>query len=262
MSDVCRLSSVDFRDLAWFYLDVRAIPVRRQLPDVLAGELELRIRAGEWEVGARLPTEVELVSQYGMSRSTVRAAVKSMERQGLVSTHQGRGTFLADMSTIHTGMQKLSSITATIAETGHDPDMVYHHRRLRRARPDEQVRFELGPDDEVLDIQRRILADGVTVAYSYDVLPRWVLPTEFRPRDLSGSVFAFLAENGGPEPVRAVSEVHAVDRPDVGWGEERGEHRLFVLLDQLHRDRASLPVMHSRSYFIEGRFTFTVVRTT
>jgi len=237
-------------------------PVRRKLPEVLASGLKSRILAGEWAAGQRLPTEAELGNEYGLSRSTVRTAVKALESQGLLSIQQGRGTFLADVSMIRTGMQELRSITATIADTGRQPGMHYHHRTLRRAQPEEQQRFALAPGELVLDIQRRILADGITVAYSYDTLPRWVLPADFRPRDLTGSVFAFLALHGGPKPIRAVSEVHAVDRPDIGWGDEAGKHKLFVLLDQLHCDRTNRPVMHSRSYFIEGRFTFTVIRTT
>ena len=53
-----------------------------------------------------------------------------------------------------------------------------------------------------------------TVADSYDVLPRWVLPTAFRPFDLTGSVFALLAATNGPVPVRVVSEVHALHSRD------------------------------------------------
>jgi len=40
----------------------------------------------------------------------------------------------------------------------------------------------------------------------------------------------------------------------IGWG--------LVLLDQLHYDKQDRPFMHSRSYFIEGLFTFTVLRST
>jgi len=39
-----------------------------------------------------------------------------------------------------------------------------------------------------------------TVAYSYDVLPWWVLPAAFRVSGLSGSVFALLATTNGPVP--------------------------------------------------------------
>jgi len=53
-----------------------------------------------------------------------------------------------------------------------------------------------------------------TVAYSYDVLPRWVLPAAFRPSDLTGSVLALLRATNGPVPVRVVSEVHALHSRD------------------------------------------------
>jgi len=53
-----------------------------------------------------------------------------------------------------------------------------------------------------------------TVAYSYGVLPRWVLPATFRVSGLSGSVLALLAATNGPVPGRAVSEVHALHSRD------------------------------------------------
>ncbi len=101
-----------------------------------------------------------------------------------------------------------------------------------------------------------------TVAYSYGVLPRWVLPATFRVSGLSGSVFALLTTTNGPVPVRALSEVHAVHSGAIGWGPQADDHQLFVLLDQLHYDKQDRPFMHCRSYFIQGLFTFTVLRST
>jgi len=101
-----------------------------------------------------------------------------------------------------------------------------------------------------------------TVAYSYDVLPRWVLPATFRVSGLTGSVFALLATTNGPVPGRAVSEVHAVHSRAIRWGPQTDDHQLVVLFDQLHYDKQDQPFMHSRSYFIEGLFTFTVLRST
>jgi len=209
-----------------------------------------------------LPTEAQLGEQYRVSRSTVRQAIKSLEGHGLVTSLHGKGTYLSSRSLIHAGMQELRSITATIAERGLTPGMSYHHRRLRPSTREEQERFVLEAGAQVLDIQRRILGDGETVAYSYDVLPRWVFPAVFRPSDLTGSVFALLAATNGPVPVRAVSEVHAVHSDAIGWGPQAGDHQLFILLDQFHYDKQDRPFMHSRSYFIEGLFTFTVLRST
>ena len=48
----------------------------------------------------------------------------------------------------------------------------------------------------------------------------------------------------------------------IGWDEDDNrEDRLYVLLDQMQYDEASRPFMHSRSFFLEGKFNFTVIRT-
>ncbi len=232
------------------------------LPTRLANDLRARLNRNEWHAGEKLPTESELCTEYGVSRATVRQALRSLGSDGLIVVKQGRGSFVSEQSMIRAGMQELSSITSTIREMGHEPGMVYHHRVVRVASDDEIETFQLQPGDEVLDIRRRILADGVVVAYSYDVLPRWAFPKDFKPSDLTGSVFGALGELGGPVPDWGVAHVHAVLSSDVAWDSDSAEKELYVLLDQLQYDTENRPFMHTLSYFIEGRFNFTVVRTT
>lgn len=235
---------------------------RTALPVRLADELRGRLAAHEWSPGEQLPTEADLVDTYGVSRATVRQALKTLEARGLIVTRRGRGSFAADVGTIHAGMQELKSISATIAEMGHRPGMRYHHRVLRSATTDEQDMFGIGPEEQVLDIQRKIMADDIVVAYSYDVLPRWVFPPDFRPKDLTGSVFGFLSNHQGPTAVRALANVKAVNDLSIAWDGALEPGDLFLLLDQLHFDEQNRPFMYTRSYFIEGRFAFTVLRTT
>jgi GntR family transcriptional regulator len=228
----------------------------------VAENLRERLSKREWSAGEQMPTEAELVATYGVSRATVREALKTLTNQGLIITRRGRGSFVASDSTIRAGMQELSSITSTIRDMGQTPEMIYHHRLLRPATAEEREAFDLAEDDpEVLDIQRKILADGRVVCYSYDVLPRWVFPPDFKPDDLTGSVFAFLGDHDGPKPLRALAKVHAVAHPDVAWDEDYDDDQLFVLLDQMHYDDRGRPFMHTTGYFVEGRFNFTVVRT-
>jgi len=233
----------------------------KTLPTQMADDLRNRLAKREWRQGDQLPTEADLVNEYGVSRASVRQALKTLENRGLIITKHGRGSFVADDAMIRAGMQELTSITSSIAEMGHVPGMIYHHRIIRPARATEREMFDLTPSDEVLDIQRKILADNITVAYSYDILPRWAFPRNFEPEQLTGSVFAYLAAHNGPTPVRALSRVHAVAHPQVAWDEDFTDDQLFVLLDQLHFDQQARPFMHTTSYFIEGRFNFTVVRT-
>lgn len=71
---------------------------KREIPDArpryrqVADELMARLAAGEWPVGAMLPTETELCAGFNVSRHTVREALRLIEEAGLVQRRQGSGT--------------------------------------------------------------------------------------------------------------------------------------------------------------------------
>lgn len=239
----------------------RTLPERQSLTQLLITDLRARMRALEWEPGSRLPSEAELSAEYGVSRTTVRQALGSLESAGLIVSRQGSGSYVTDAGTIHAGMQELRSITDVIRAQGHEPDMAYRSVQWREPRPEETESLGLEPDERVLDIQRAFLADGRTVAYSFDAIPEGILPDDLDPGEVEGSVFAFLESRAGVVPVRAIAEVHAVSEPDVAWGDDPPEQPIYVFLDQIHYDLGGRPTMHSRTYFIEGRFSLVVVRT-
>lgn len=68
-------------------------PVRRS--DALVDDLVERIVAGDIDSGSAMPTEPALCSAYGVSRTVVREAVKSLEEKGLVTAFQGIGTLVS-----------------------------------------------------------------------------------------------------------------------------------------------------------------------
>ena len=70
----------------------RASRARRQrLNEVLISSLVTRIVSGEYSSGDRLPTEIELGDEFGVSRTVVREAAKVLEDKGLVYIRQGQG---------------------------------------------------------------------------------------------------------------------------------------------------------------------------
>ena len=71
-----------------------ATVMRLTLADATAAQLETRIGHHEWPVGTRLPTETELMSELGVGRSTVREAIRTLARVGLVQVRQGDGTYV------------------------------------------------------------------------------------------------------------------------------------------------------------------------
>ena len=66
----------------------RSEEVRRQIEDA--------IKSGDFAPGERLPSERELVETFGVSRVSVREAIRSLEAIGLVRVYHGRGAFVND----------------------------------------------------------------------------------------------------------------------------------------------------------------------
>lgn len=76
----------------------------------LVNLLRDRIARGEYRCGDRLPSEAQLCRAYGISPMTVRRAINTLVEQGVVTTTQGRGTFVSPL--------KLSRVTFALEEFG------------------------------------------------------------------------------------------------------------------------------------------------
>lgn len=76
----------------------------------IAEDLQARIAEGQWEVGAFLASEPELASKYGVSRETLRAALRQLENAGLIARRKGQGTRVVRLQPVQEFHTKLSSI--------------------------------------------------------------------------------------------------------------------------------------------------------
>ncbi len=68
--------------------------IRTHLADVVAGNLKKLIKSGSYKTGDKLPSEPELMQQFGVGRSSIREAVRILANCGLVEVKQGLGTFV------------------------------------------------------------------------------------------------------------------------------------------------------------------------
>ncbi|MCD9024586.1 FadR/GntR family transcriptional regulator [Cohnella silvisoli] len=73
---------------------------RTKLVDDVVIQLQKTISSGELQYGEKIPTEPELMQQFGVGRSTIREAVRVLVHAGLLEKKQGFGTFLSANSVI------------------------------------------------------------------------------------------------------------------------------------------------------------------
>ncbi len=221
-------------------------------------DIRRRLVDGEWTTGARLPTEQALTVEYGVSRATVRSAMSGLETLGLVRSQQGSGTFaVASSQAVRGDLRFLDSMSATIERNGMTATSEFRPAVTRQATDEEQTRLDVAEGEELLCTAREIRADGSLVAYSSEIVPLGLLG-DFDPEEGIGTSMLKFLDGHGIGPMVAEAELHAsVDHPDFE-GSDAGS--LYLRLDQLHRDGGGRPVMWSSSYFLEGRFTFGLLR--
>ncbi len=174
------------------------VPAYNQLANILEQQIagltdEQRARA--------LPSEGEMSRQYGLSRITVRQALKSLEAKGLVYSAQGRGSFPTVPRV--KGISGFHSFTSEVLRNGQLPGT----RILATAEVDglpAEVTGKLSvpeaEDGPQVHLRRLRLIDGVPIAVEDAWLPRALFP-EIDPADFTdGSLYALLADRWGLEP--------------------------------------------------------------
>ncbi len=124
----------------------------------LLGVLRGRIESGEIGVGDRLPSEADLVSDFGVSRTTARRALDELRRQGLVRREPGRGTFLASPR-LRSNLVYLHSFSEEIERWGYTPGARLVSREERAAGEEVAARLEIEVGERVLFVRRLRLAD-------------------------------------------------------------------------------------------------------
>lgn len=73
---------------------------RKSLAQEVADQLRAAIIAGTYTIGEQLPTEPELMKQFGVGRSSIREAIRILANSGLLKVQQGVGTFIEDYAGI------------------------------------------------------------------------------------------------------------------------------------------------------------------
>lgn len=172
----------------------------------IARRAEARVRSGEWAPGQRLPPERELCALLGVGRTTLRQALDELEHLGLITRHQGRGTFVTTPRVDADTAAHFSLSAALAADGGGFETRVLgtDTEPAGRAVADD---LGIAPDDPVVRIRRLRLHRGEPVILETAVLPEAPFP-ELATADLgSRSLYRILREDYGREATSATETI-------------------------------------------------------
>ncbi len=153
--------------------------------------LEEQIRLAHWRPGDKLPTQQQLAEHFEVSLAPVKQALRELEKRGIVSPRQGRGTYVTDTTPLFQELiekDRIPSFTREMAERGWQARSIVLNLKQMSLddMPKASEQLQLAGDDGLVFIERVRLANGNPLALQSSYLPYSRLG-EIIERGLSGS---------------------------------------------------------------------------
>jgi GntR family transcriptional regulator len=235
----------EFLNLFPLYLQVRNILIRR-LGD-------------GFSLGDRFPTEHQLCDEFGVSRETVREALRGLESDGLIARHRGKGTFVARLPDTAQD-ERLTGIAENFTELKLNTDVEVIKAGVESvpARIATALRIERG--DQLFRIRRLRRVDNEPLA-CHDAF----LPCEFGAKlarlDLTHTtLFRELRQTLGLKLVEIYLHIDAMTADVVLAKLLKIEAGMPILVTRraISHVRSGLPTMFFEAYFRSDRYYYSV----
>ena len=157
-------------------------------------DISEKIRSGAYAAGHKIPTELELVEQYNVSRITIRRAIEDLCKDGVLVKHQGKGTFVQEKR-IFRKIEHTVSFSESCQAGNMIPSATVTERKILLKEDPEIPEHPDFQDTSVIYIQRVRAADNIPVMlennyYLYDKYSFLLTET------LDGSLYDLLKSRG------------------------------------------------------------------
>ncbi|MGE8204021.1 GntR family transcriptional regulator [Heyndrickxia sp. NPDC080065] len=221
--------------------------------------LKKDIDAGVYKEKEKLPSEFDLAKQLGVSRATLREALRILEEENAITRRHGVGTFVNPKPLFTSGIEQLCSVTDMIKQGGMEPGTIFLSSKTQMPTEEDISRFSCGEEDEIAVIERVRTANGNPVVYCIDKIPDNFFSREYSYHD--GSLFDILEQTNGKKITHAITQI-----VPIGYHEkvspilECDPETALLVLKQLHYNEDEKPILYSVNYFKADKFSFHVVR--
>jgi GntR family transcriptional regulator len=232
-----------------------------KLSATIGERLRREIAAGTYPAGSRLPPEPQLAQQLAVSRSTLREALKLLERDRLVLRRQRAGTIVCARPLVQHPLQSNYGVRDLIEASGAEHAVIDAQIGFVAA-PEHVARaLELDPSAPVVVLERTRTADRRPVVRTVDHLDRGIVERAGAPLLPDISFYEWLHDHCGIAVAYGVAQVEArFAAPGLAGHLGIAPEAPVLTLVQVDYTAAGSPVLHSEEFHVADAFHATVIR--
>jgi GntR family transcriptional regulator len=252
--------------------DARAEQSQRSpsLVDSAEEALHNWLAGGRYRQGDRLPPEHEVATMLGVSRGTLRSALRRLEERGEIVRRQGSGTFVgrsAVPAPLGERLERLEPYSSLAERRGLTLSSVDVNIERRAVGAEVGDALGLAPIAPAITLSRTLVANKAPVAVMFDVVhPKVAMPEEDALRDSlqrGQMMLDVLIELGVPVTYARTRVIPSLISPRERAGKLLGVKRTTAVLEleELYYAGRDERVAYSRDLFAPGGLDVTVMRS-
>ncbi|MDI6868946.1 MAG: GntR family transcriptional regulator [Coprothermobacterota bacterium] len=220
------------------------------------------IEQGYFKPGEKLPSEPVLARELGISRSTLREALRVFEEEGLISRKRGLGTFIEENRprVIETGLETLESLDSLAQRYGLEAGT--KDLKLSLSKADRAIQEKLGvsKNEMVITISRIKTTADRPVAYMFDVLLGKYVDWEDLKANFRGSALDYVLEKKVPVSYARANIIPTNCPRNLARKLRIPPQTPILLLEETLFTRDGEKLGYSLNYFVREFFKFHVIR--
>jgi GntR family transcriptional regulator len=210
---------------------------------------------GDWEPGALLPAEPELVSQYKVSRITIRQALDLLAGEGLIVRQRGRGTFVAAPS-LEQAMVRIVNFTRDMEQRGLRAGTEVLSADLIPAPQHIAQKLDVPVGEELVYLERLRLADSTPLAIEESHLVHRYCPGLLKENFQNRSLREHLDKRYGLRWSRARQVIRAIQAaPEIARHLEVPTGDPLLHIERVSYSQQNVPMEFLRVYYRGDRYS-------
>ncbi|MBI1879001.1 MAG: GntR family transcriptional regulator [Chloroflexi bacterium] len=213
-------------------------------------------------VSGRIPSETDLASELGVSRTTIRDALSRLELEGTIFRKQGAGTFVNEAGLqIKTRLEEMWEYEAVLQAHGYTPSTRIIKIDKKRADSKTAADLALQTNDEVLIVQKLFLADDKPVILVLNYIPTHIIKLPYANDDFHQPIYHFMPQFCQQHLTYYLSEIVPLSASaELAGILHLPPQKPLISFEEIGYNQENIPILKAYSFFRDDLLRLRLIR--